>query len=223
MTAARKPVPAPDLAGSPLYLQAGDRRVHTVLTLASPPLAVFAEVMSAQECEALIALARPRLERSLTVVTRTGGQEVNDVRTSQGMFFQRGEHPLVARLEARLAQLVNWPVDHGEGLQILRYPVGAEYRPHYDYFNPQEPGTPALVARGGQRVGTIVLYLSEPERGGATVFPELGLEVAPRQGHAVFFSYDTPHPSSRTLHGGAPVLAGEKWIATKWLRERPYV
>jgi prolyl 4-hydroxylase len=24
---------------------------------------------------------------------------------------------------------------------------------------------------------------------------------------------------TRTLHGGAPVLEGEKWVATKWLRE----
>lgn len=223
MTPPRAPLPAPDLEGSPLYLQAGDRRVHVLTTLAQPPLAVFGDLLSAQECQELIALARPRMERSLTVVTRTGGQEVNDSRTSQGMFFQRGENALVARIESRLAQLLHWPVDHGEGLQILRYPVGAEYRPHYDYFDPKEPGTPSIVARGGQRVGTVVMYLSEPEQGGATTFPQLGLDVAPKQGHAVFFSYDTPSPSSRTLHGGAPVLAGEKWIATKWLRERPYV
>lgn len=223
MTTPRVPVPAPDLEGSPLYLQAGDRRVHVLTTLAQPPLVVFGDLLSAQECQELIALARPRMERSLTVVTRTGGQEVNDSRTSQGMFFQRGENALVARIESRLAQLLHWPVDHGEGLQILRYPVGAEYRPHYDYFDPKESGTPSIVARGGQRVGTVVMYLSEPEQGGATTFPQVGLEVAPKQGHAVFFSYDTPAPSSRTLHGGAPVLAGEKWIATKWLRERPYV
>ena len=51
---------------------------------------------------------------------------------------------------------------------------------------------------------------------------ELGLEVAPVKGHAVFFSYDRPDPATRTLHGGAPVLAGEKWVATKWLRERRF-
>ncbi len=31
-----------------------------------------------------------------------------------------------------------------------------------------------------------------------------------------------PTPSTQTLHGGAPVIAGEKWIATKWLREREF-
>ena len=38
-------------------------------------------------------------------------------------------------------------------------------------------------------------------------------------GSAVFFSYDRPDASTGTLHGGAPVLEGEKWVATKWLRE----
>ncbi|MDB5965471.1 MAG: 2-oxoglutarate-dependent dioxygenase, partial [Polaromonas sp.] len=55
--------------------------------------------------------------------------------------------------------------------------------------------------------------------GGATVFPVLGLRVAPKRGTAVFFSYPRAHPCSLSLHGGEPVIAGEKWIATKWLRE----
>ncbi len=76
-----------------------------------------------------------------------------------------------------------------------------------------------MLQRGGQRVGTLVMYLNTPEAGGATTFPDVGLEVAPVKGNAVFFSYDRPHAVTRTLHGGAPVLAGEKWVATKWLRE----
>ena len=111
------------------------------------------------------------------------------------------------------------PAENGEGLQILRYRPGAQYRPHYDYFDPAEPGTPKILERGGQRLASIVCYLNTPEAGGATVFPDAGLEVAPVQGNAVFFSYDRPHPSTRTLHGGAEVGAGEKWVATKWLRE----
>ena len=76
--------------------------------------------------------------------------------------------------------------------------------------------------RGGQRVATLVMYLGEPEKGGGTTFPDVHLEVFPKRGHGVFFSYERPHPSTRTLHGGAPVLAGEKWIATKWLREHRF-
>jgi prolyl 4-hydroxylase len=216
-------VPDPDLDESPLYIDAGDRRVHVVQAMAMPRIVVFGSLLSDVECEELIALAKPRLARSLTVQTQTGGEEVNQDRTSNGMFFQRGENELVRRIESRIARLVNWPVDHGEGLQILQYRPGAEYKPHYDYFDPDQPGTPTILKRGGQRVGTLVMYLGEPEKGGGTVFPDVHLEVAPKRGNAVFFSYERPHPSTKTLHGGTPVHAGEKWIATKWLRERPFV
>ena len=218
------PVTVPDaqLDESPLYVDAGDRTVHVLNVMVNPRIVVFGSLLSDQECEELIALARPRLARSLTVATKTGGEEINDDRTSNGMFFQRGESEVVRRLEARLARLLNWPEENGEGLQILHYRPGAEYKPHYDYFDPVEPGTPTILKRGGQRVATIVMYLAEPDKGGGTTFPDVNLVVAPKRGNAVFFSYDRPHPVTRTLHGGAPVLAGEKWIATKWLRERRF-
>ena len=218
------PITVPDfkLGESPLYLDAGDRVVHVLNSMNNPRIVVIGNLLSDQECDDLIALAKPRLARSLTVATKTGGEEVNDDRTSSGMFFQRGEHEVVRRLESRLARLLDWPEENGEGLQILHYRPGAEYKPHYDYFDPVEPGTPTILKRGGQRVATIVMYLAEPDKGGGTTFPDVGLEVAPKRGNGVFFSYDRPHPVTRTLHGGAPVLAGEKWIATKWLRERRF-
>ena len=215
-------VPDLPLGESPLYIDAGDRTVHVLSSMNNPRIVVIGNLLSDQECDELIALARPRLARSLTVATQTGGEEVNDDRTSSGMFFQRGEHEVVRRLETRLARLLDWPEENGEGLQILHYRPGAEYKPHYDYFDPVEPGTPTILKRGGQRVATIVMYLAEPQQGGGTTFPDVNLVVAPKRGNAVFFSYDRPHPVTRTLHGGAPVLAGEKWIATKWLRERRF-
>ena len=216
------PVPDASLDESPLYLDAGDRKVAVLQTMVNPRVVVFGGLLSDDECAQLIELAKPRLARSLTVATKTGGEEVNADRTSNGMFFQRGENELVRRIEQRIARLVNWPEENGEGLQILQYGPGAEYKPHFDYFDPAEPGTPTILRRGGQRVGTIVMYLAEPEKGGGTVFPDVHLEVAPKRGNAVFFSYERPHPSTRTLHGGAPVIEGEKWIATKWLRERRF-
>jgi prolyl 4-hydroxylase len=216
-------VPEPALEGAPTMLQAGDRRVSIVTHLRNPRVIVFGGLLSDEECDALKELARPRLARSETVDNATGGSEVNAARTSEGMFFERGETALIQRIEQRIADLVRWPVDHGEGLQILRYRPGAEYRPHHDYFDPAHPGTATILRRGGQRVGTVVMYLNSPEGGGATTFPEVQLEVAPVKGNAVFFSYDRAHVVTRTLHGGAPVVAGEKWVATKWLREGVFV
>lgn len=211
-----------DLSLSPREIPLGDHTVRVIGSLALPRVVVLAGFLSDEECDALIAAATPRMARSLTVETKTGGEELNPDRTSNGMFFNRGESELVQRIEARIARLIQWPVENGEGIQVLNYKPGAEYKAHYDYFDPAEPGTPTILKRGGQRVGTMVMYLNNPIRGGGTTFPDVGLEVMPQRGNAVFFSYDRPEPGTRTLHGGAPVIEGEKWIATKWLRERTF-
>ena len=217
-------VPVPDvrLEGSPLHLDLGDRRVDVISVMNKPRVVVLGNFMSDEECDAIIETSRARLARSLTVSVKTGGEEVHQDRTSYGTFLKRGESEVVTRIEQRIARMIDWPIEFGEGIQVLRYGPGAEYKPHYDYFDPKEPGTPTILTRGGQRVATVVMYLSEPEGGGGTVFPDVGLDVSPKRGNAVFFSYDRPHPSSKTLHGGAPVIAGEKWIATKWLRQREF-
>lgn len=212
-------VPEPQFAQGTHELLLSGHRVQVFTSLHAPRVVVFGSLLSHTECDELVSLAQARLARSETVQVATGASEVNTSRTSEGMFFGRGENPLCARIEARIAALFDWPVENGEGLQILRYLPGAEYKPHYDYFDPAQPGTPAILKRGGQRVASLVMYLSSPLRGGATVFPDAKLEVSPVKGNAVFFSYDCAHPSTRTLHGGAPVLEGEKWVATKWLRE----
>jgi prolyl 4-hydroxylase len=213
-------VPEPDLGtAAPTVLQVAGHEVRVLLTLRHPRVVVFGGFLSDDECTQLMALAAPRLARSETVDNATGGSEVNAARTSDGMFFERGEHPLVQVIEARIAALLNWPVAHGEGIQVLRYRPGAEYRPHHDYFDPAHPGTgPGAQAR-------------RPARGHAGDVPQhpagrwrhdlsrRGPGGGPIRGNAVFFSYDRPHASTRTLHGGAPVTAGEKWVATKWMRE----
>jgi prolyl 4-hydroxylase len=216
-------VPEPSLAGSPSSLWALDREVQVLLTMQNPRVVVFGGLLSDGECDALVAAAAPRMARSETVVNETGGNEVNASRTSDGMFFGRGELPICQRVEERIAALLNWPLVNGEGLQVLHYRPGAEYKPHHDYFDPAQPGMAAVLRRGGQRVGTLVIYLNTPQQGGGTVFPDVQLEVAPIKGNAVFFSYDRPHAVTRSLHGGAPVLAGDKWVATKWLREGEFV
>ena len=215
------PVPDPLPAGGrlPTTLKAAGRDGRGRRAMREPRVIVFGGLLSHQECDELMAMAAKRLTRSETVQTDTGASEVNSARTSQGMFFDRGENELCRRIEARIAALIGWPVDNGEGIQVLNYKPGAEYKPHYDYFDPAQPGTPTILKRGGQRVATVVMYLNDPLVGGGTTFPDVQLEVAPVKGNAVFFSYERAHPSSKTLHGGAPVVEGEKWVATKWLRE----
>ncbi len=215
-------LPHIDLSAAPNQLVLPDRTVDVLMTLALPRVVVLGGFLSDEECDGLVAMANSRLARSETVVADTGGSEVNSARTSEGMFFERGESELCERIEARIAALIHWPVSHGEGLQVLRYRPGAQYLPHHDYFDPHQPGAHTILSRGGQRLATLLMYLNTPDGGGATTFPDVGLEVAPIKGQAVFFSYPRPDAATRTLHGGAPVQAGEKWVATKWLRQREF-
>ncbi|MGN6705117.1 MAG: prolyl hydroxylase family protein [Rhodanobacter sp.] len=197
----------------------GDHVIGVSLGVDEPPLRVLENILDDAECAELIELARPRLARALTV-SDDGKQQVDQRRTSEGMFFSLGELPLVARIEQRLADLLGLPVSHGEGLQILHYRPGQEYEPHFDWFDPALPGYDAITRSGGQRIASVVMYLNTPELGGGTAFPELGLTITARRGSAVYFAYESGDP--RSLHAGLPVICGEKWIATKWLRERPY-
>ena len=222
MVGAAAAMPAPQFDTSGTMVDAGDKWVNVLQRLRAPELCVFGNLLSAAECEALIDAAKPRLLRSRTIDTQTGGEALNRSRTSDGMFFTRFENAIVQRVELRVARLLRWPVQNFEGMQVLRYRPGAQYKPHFDYFDTGEPATPALLARGGQRVATLIMYLQAPERGGATVFSDAAISVPPMRGSAVFFSYAEASPDSLSLHGGAPVEAGEKWIATLWLRARKF-
>jgi len=194
-------------------------KVRVTVSTDSPIVRVLEGLLSGEECDQLIAQAQPRLQRSLTVDVE-GRHQTDERRTSKGMFFAIGETPLVHTIEQRLADLLDIPVSHGEGLQILHYLPGEEYEPHFDWFDPTQPGFNLVTSRGGQRIASVVMYLNTPEAGGGTAFPAIGLTVTAARGSAVYFAYDTGDQSS--LHAGLPVVSGEKWIATKWLRERPY-
>jgi prolyl 4-hydroxylase len=198
--------------------------VRIALRLAEPDIVVIDDLLSAAECEELIAQSQQKLKPSTIIDPDTGAARPIDARSSEGAFFQRAETALVQRLEQRISALMNWPAEYGEGLQVLHYRSGGEYKPHFDYFPLEKTGSAIHLAKGGQRVSTLILYLNEVEQGGETTFPQVGLSVTPRRGTAVYFSYcnSLGQIDPATLHGGAPVLAGEKWIATKWMRQQRY-
>lgn len=182
-------------------------------------------VLSHEECDALIEASAARIRNSTVVDPGTGQFVPDSRRSSQGTHFERAANPVVAAVERRLAWLSGLPERNGEGLQILHYRVGGEYRPHFDYFDPATPGCALQLKHGGQRLLTIIMYLNDVDGGGSTVFPELGLEFLPEKGAALLFASMTREGAlqPQSLHGGSPVTAGVKWIATRWIRLGAYV
>ncbi|HEX7914221.1 2OG-Fe(II) oxygenase [Rudaea sp.] len=201
-----------------------DRDVRVVLRIERPTVAFLDNVFDTQECDELVRLSAHKLVRSTIVDRASGGAGLTAGRTSEGTYFPLNANAFIARLDHRIAALMNMPIENGEGLQILHYRTGDEYAPHYDYFPPEDAGSRTHLAQGGQRVASLIIYLNDVEDGGATVFPKLGLRVGPKKGAAVYFEYcnSLDQVDPQTLHGGLPVLKGEKWIATKWMRQRRY-
>mgnify|MGYP003402374973 FL=1 len=188
-----------------------------------PVIIRYDQILSDDECDHLIELARPTLARSHVLNRSTGGNDVSEIRTSEGAYFPRGHTEIIATIERRIANTILLPIDRAEPFQVMRYRVGGRYDAHHDFFDPADPGSAVHLAAGGQRIATMILYLNTPEAGGTTDFPGLGLSVRPERGSALYFEYSGQgRPDVRLRHGGMPVIQGEKWIATKWFRERVY-
>ncbi|HVW27415.1 MAG TPA: 2OG-Fe(II) oxygenase [Polyangiaceae bacterium] len=201
------------------------RAVSVLFRVERPCAAVLGGVLTAEECKHVIELARPRLAPSTVVDPATGKDVVAHYRDSFGMFFRPAENPFIAGLDARIAAIMGLPAAHGEGLQVLHYPAGAGSAPHFDFLEPSNAANRASIARSGQRVSTLVSYLNPVEGGGETAFPHLGWAVSPVPGNAVYFEYANSigQVDRRTLHGSNRVIAGEKWVLSKWMRARPFV
>lgn len=189
-----------------------DREINIIARLHEPLIVVLGNVLSHEECDELIRMSKDRLHRSKLA----DGLEVDELRTSSCMFFEEGENDFVARIEKRVSQIMNIPVEHGEGLQILNYKIGQEYKAHYDFF------TSKNKVVSNPRISTLVMYLNDVEEGGETYFPKLNFSVSPQKGMAVYFEYfyDDQTLNDLTLHGGAPVIVGDKWAATQWMRRK---
>ncbi|XP_058767337.1 probable prolyl 4-hydroxylase 10 [Vicia villosa] len=194
--------------------------------------------LTKEECEHIIRIAKPRMSKSSVVDNETGKSFDSSVRTSSGTFLKRGHDKIVRNIEKRIADFTHIPVEHGEPLQVLRYKVGQQYVPHNDYFADK-----FNTRNGGNRMATMLMYLSDVEEGGETVFPNAkgdvssvpwwnelsdcgkeGLSVKPKMGDAILFWSMKPNTTldPLSLHGACPVIKGDKWSSAKWMRVDEY-
>lgn len=205
-------------------IQTQDRQIPVLLTLDKPRIAVLGDVLSQQECEELIAMARPRMAPSTITDGSTAKQITSKIRSSDGAWFHRADNPLIQRIEQRIAKITNWPIEKGEGILVQRYQDGGQYVPHYDFFPPENATSPLSLVHGGQRVATLIVYLNTVEQSGETIFPKLNLKVKAVQGQGLYFAYTNSKGENdrQTFHGGQPVPVGEKWIMTKWMRQHAF-
>ncbi|KAJ3670169.1 hypothetical protein LUZ60_010493 [Juncus effusus] len=198
-----------------------------------PRIFLYKNFLSPEECDYIVKLAKSRLQKSTVIDNESGKGVKSQVRTSSGMFLNKKEDEVIARIEQRIAKWTFLPAENAENMQVLRYKLTEKYEPHHDYFHDK-----FNLARGGHRYATVLMYLSDVTKGGETVFPNAegwesqpkddsfsdcarkGLAVKPVKGDAVLF-YNA-HPDGTvdplSLHASCPVIEGEKWSAPKWIR-----
>lgn len=202
-------------AGTHLAGMSGVQRVP------SPKLSLFIRkgFASAQECAEVIRLIDAR-RRPSTIADSNGDPAY---RTSETCDLDRAE-PVVAALELRIAEFLGIDPGFGEPLQGQRYEVGQEFKRHTDYFEPKGIDYETHCAITGQRTWTAMIYLNEPEAGGATRFLVIDKIVQPETGKLLCWNNQRADgtPNAATLHHGMKVRAGTKYVVTKWFRERPW-
>ncbi len=189
-----------------------------------PRIVVHEQVLDLAQRSYLMYLSTPRLERARVIdPDGDGSGMVSGVRSNSSTYIPGGYVDLIARtIEQRIAQAVGENLAHSEPMSILRYQRNQEYAPHFDFFNPRLDVSRDLMRDGGQRIASAVTYLSSPDAGGGTSFPHLGITVSAVAGDTLWFRNCTADGDvdKRSLHSGDPVLQGEKWVVTKWFRER---
>ena len=126
-------------------------------------------------------------------------------------------------LQEKMSAACGKPMIHMEATAILNYQPGEEISNHYDFVDPDLPNYADDIAENGQRVITFLIYLNDDYLGGETAFPELGFEHKGSAGEGLYFvnALADGSPDLRTLHAGKPPAAGEKWIVSQFVRDRP--
>jgi prolyl 4-hydroxylase len=192
----------------------------------SPRIFTARNFLSAAACAWLIDQSRNRLAPAKVKDPERGGSGVAPYRSNTGAGFSAIESDLVVQLTTlRIAAVTGLPAVNQEPVNVLHYAPGEEYRPHFDFVTPAEARDFAGELRHvGQRAVTVLVYLNEGYEGGETAFPRLNFRYKGNTGDALMFwnLSTTGAPEIDTLHCGLPVLSGEKWLLSKWVRQRPF-
>jgi prolyl 4-hydroxylase len=220
-TIARTDGAAPRPTARPLLRPARRSGLQLEILADDPTIFHVDNFLTPEEAEELITMGAPSLRPS-----QLQGHEWAGPRRTSSTGFLTGPdswHPSVLALLRRAASIGGVPWTHSEGVQVVRYLHGETFADHQDWFLPNASDADP---RAGQRVLSVLVYLSDAFSGGETTFPRLNLTILPKIGRAVFWrnvdGTRSDHPDSRVLHRGEMVTDGVKWAANLWFTEHPF-
>ncbi|KAJ8348026.1 hypothetical protein SKAU_G00266150 [Synaphobranchus kaupii] len=174
--------------------------------------------LSDNEIDTIKKLSGPKLARAQVLDQKTGKNYSTEVRVSKSAWLSGGEDPVISRVNQRIEDVTGLDMRMAERLQVANYGIGGQYEPHYDSKLSDNEESQRL----GGRIATTLIYMTDVDIGGATVFPAVGAALQPKKGSAVFW-YNlllNGEDDDRTLHAACPVMMGNKWVSNKWIRAR---
>ena len=187
---------------------------------AEAQLYLYQGFLSAADCNTMIA----KIDADAVPSTLYKGTEQEGFRTSYSCHLNRWD-AFIAKVEARMSDVLGIDNTYAETMQGQRYQVGQEFKAHHDFFHPTQDYWAHEGRSGGQRSWTAMIFLNEPEEGGTTEFPHLGLGVRPQAGMMLIWNNVKPDGTLnyKTLHTGTPVVRGVKHVITKWYRQNNWL
>lgn len=175
---------------------------------------VIDDFLSSKECGLIRCVATMLGEMKDSTVSLKDGPALSSGRISEHCWI---DHSRCHRICESIAVAAQLPLSTAERLQVVHYPTGGKYNPHYDAFSPEK--TRCLAH--GQRIRTALIYLNTPVRGGGTDFPRLKQTIEAKEGRLVMWDNvieGTTERNPDSLHAGLPVEDGEKWVCNLWFR-----
>jgi prolyl 4-hydroxylase len=173
-------------------------------------------ILTSKECQKLIKYSKSK-ELTNSYVFDNDTNVINDNRKSKTTWFKLNENEIESKCSKIAKKLTNKNDCNLENLQLVYYEPGGYFRPHHDATKNVNIDTVVT-----SREYTLLIYLNDIEEGGETVFPNLNLEIKPKKGKGILFRTldDNDEIIPESLHGGNPVIKGEKWICNKWIHNR---
>lgn len=165
-----------------------------------------------------------------------GGSKQDPSRKAELLFFKRnGQIAEKYGLTKKLMNKINcgdfgdqaiFNLRHLEGWQFIKYDVGGEYIPHFDFDGNMDNrhNKIRLAGGGGLRLKSIVIYLNEGFEGGETAFTKINLKIKPEVGKLLIWEnvHSNRKLNTDSLHASLPVIKGTKYVLITWLREAPF-
>ncbi|XP_049773206.1 prolyl 4-hydroxylase subunit alpha-1 isoform X3 [Schistocerca cancellata] len=186
-----------------------------------PLIVIYHDVIYDSEIATIKQTAQPRFRRATVQNYKTGELETATYRISKSAWLKDEEHPHVAAVNQRAQDMAALTISTAEELQVVNYGIGGHYEPHFDFARREE--TNAFKSLGtGNRIATVLYYMSDVPQGGGTVFPSIKVALWPKKGTAAFWYnlHKNGEGDYLTRHAACPVLTGSKWVSNKWFHEQ---